>query len=136
MARWHSRILLTILVMLCAAEVGCAWRKRAQEKREATYQSSLRSYSEILKPGMTRKEVEDYFHSKNTKFGQLCCIDERSAYADVVKIGKEGHPWYCEEHNVYVAFQFAALEPHDRVVASDSDTLKKITVFHQLWGCL
>ncbi len=85
---------------------------------------------------MTRKEVEDYFQAKSIKFGQFCCVDERSTYADLVKIGKEGHPWYCEEHNVYVAFQFAALEPHDRVVTHDSDTLKRITIFHQLWGCL
>jgi hypothetical protein len=34
--------------------------KRAQEKREVAYESALRSYSEALRPGMTRKEVEDY----------------------------------------------------------------------------
>jgi hypothetical protein len=92
MGRLRSRVLLAILIVLSATDVGCAWRKRAQEKREATYQSQLRSYSEILKPGMTHKEVEDYFNAKNMRFQQWCCIEERNTYADLLKIGKEGHP--------------------------------------------
>jgi len=85
---------------------------------------------------MTRKEVEDYFHAKNISFGQLCCIDEWSAFADLLKIGKEGHPWYCEEHNVYIAFQFGAVEHRDSAKADDSDSLKRVTIFHKLDGCL
>ena len=108
----------------------------AQKKREAAYQAKLQAYSEVLKPGMTRKEVEAYLRAKDTAFGQLCCIDKGSAFADLVKIGKEKHPWYCEEHNVYVAFQFSAVEPHKPYEAYDSDTLKQITIFHKLEGCL
>lgn len=85
---------------------------------------------------MTGKNVEDYLRSKGVAFGQLCCIDERSAFADLVKIGKEKHPWYCEAHNVYIAFQFAAVEPHKGWESFDSDTLKRITIFHKLEGCL
>lgn len=85
---------------------------------------------------MTRKNVEDYFRSKDIHVTQMCCIDERTAYADLVRIGKEKHPWYCSEHNVYVAFQFAAVEPHTSFRAHDSDVLKKVTIFHWLEGCL
>ena len=85
---------------------------------------------------MTRKEVESFLRENGTDFGQLCCIDEKTAYADLVKIGKEKHPWYCESHDVYIAFQFAAVEPHKSWQAYDSDTLKRITVFHKLEGCL
>jgi hypothetical protein len=53
-----------------------------------------------------------------------------------VRIGKEHHPWYCEEHIVYVAFQFAATEPHGDARLSDSDVLKRITVWHHLQGCM
>ena len=66
----------------------------------------------------------------------MCCVEERSAYADLVKIGKEKVPWFCSEHSVYAAFQFAAPEPHDIPHAHDSDVLKKITIFHWLEGCL
>jgi hypothetical protein len=67
----------------------------------------------------------------------MCCVEEaRSTYADLVKIGKEHVPWYCERHGVYVAFQFDAVEARKSSDARDSDTLKKITIFHWLEGCL
>ena len=67
----------------------------------------------------------------------MCCVeDSRSAYADLTKIGKEHAPWYCERHNVYVAFQFDAVEAHKPYEARDSDALKKVTIFHWLEGCM
>jgi len=135
----RSRLLLLglILVVLSAIVVGYVLRMQAQKKREGAYQSALHSYSEVLRPGMTRKEVEDYLRSKGIEFGPMCCIDERSAFADLVRIGKESAPWFCSEHNVYVAFQFAAVELHDNLPSRhDSDTLKRITIFRWLEGCL
>jgi hypothetical protein len=126
------------LFVLLFASGNCDARgQSAQQKREAVYQATLQSYSDVLKPGMTRKGVEDYLQSKGIKFEKMCCIDERSAYADLVRIGKEKHPWYCSEHNVYIAFQFVE-EPHEglRSSAKDSDKLKSITVHHSLDGCL
>jgi len=126
---------LVLLVLFTAG--SCDSRAQsAKEKREAAYQAKLQYYSDVLKPGMTRKNVEDYLRGKGVAFGQLCCIDEISAFADLVYIGKEKHPWYCEKHNVFIAFQFAAVEPHKGWEAYDSDTLKSITVFHKLEGCL
>ena len=137
MRYWPSKVTAVIFVALSCTTVGCALRKRAQEKREITYQLALRSYSEVLKPGMTRREVEDYLRAKNIEFSQMGWVeDERTAYADLTKIGKEHAPWYCEHHNVYVAFQFAAVEAHKPAEARDSDALKKITIFHWLEGCM
>ena len=114
-----------------------AWGQGAKQKREAAYQTALQSYTEALKPGMTRMDVEDYLRAKGASFHQMCCSLERTAFADLVKIGQEKHPWYCSEHNVYIAFQFTAIEAHDVVVRiNDSDVLKRITIFHQLEGCL
>jgi hypothetical protein len=125
------------LVLLLTLVTGCnAAGSNAQKKREAAYQTTLQSYTDVLKPGITRKYVEDYLRSKGATLQQLCCIDERSAFADLLKIGKEKHRWYCSEHNVYIAFQFAAVEPHSHPEAHDSDTLKSITIFHKLEGCL
>lgn len=127
-------VLMAFLLFVMA---GCsALPQSAKEKREAAYQAALQSYSEVLKPGMTRKEVQIYLQGKNVTFGQLCCIDEPSALPDLVKIGKEKHPWYCSAHVVYIAFQFSAVESHKPWQAYDSDTLKRITIFHQLEGCL
>ncbi len=126
------------LVFLALFAIGScsAWGQSKQQKREATYRSKLQSYSEALKPGMPRKVVEEYLRTKGAAFRQLCCIEETSVFADLVEIGKEKHPWYCEEHNVYIAFQFAAVEPQKGFEAHDSDTLKKISIFHKLDGCL
>jgi hypothetical protein len=129
---WMRGLVLLLTVVTVCNAAG----PNAQEKREAAYQTTLQSYSDVLKPGMTRKYVEDYLRSKGVTFHQLCCIDERSAFADLLKIGKEKHPWYCSEHDVYVAFQFVAAEPHTLPLARDTDTLKTITIFHKLEGCL
>jgi hypothetical protein len=125
-----------VLLVLFTAGSSDARAQSAKEKREAAYQAKLQSYTDVLKPGMTRKNVEDYLRGKGVAFGQLCCIDEKSAFADLVYIGKEKHPWYCEKHSVFIAFQFAAVEPHKGWEAYDSDTLKSITVFHKFEGCL
>jgi hypothetical protein len=73
------RILLAILLMAVAglAFVGVrSWcEKRAQRKREAAYESILRSYTQVLRPGMTRREVEDYLGTKSIKFQQMCCLE-------------------------------------------------------------
>ena len=97
---------------------------------------ALRSYSQILKPGMKRKEVEDYLSAKNTPFRQMCCVDQkhlnRTVYDDLVKIGKEDAPWFCGENNVYIAFQFDGPKRSIGPTADASDTLSAITMYRWL----
>lgn len=124
-----------VVVPLTSGE-GDVRGQSKQQKREAAYQTKLQSYSDALKPGMTRKNVEDYLRAKGVEFGQSCCIDKGSVFSDLVKIGKEKRPWYCEEHNVYIAFQFVSVEPQKGFDAHDSGALKGITIFHKLDGCL
>jgi hypothetical protein len=45
--------------------------ERVQRRREVEYQKALRSYSEVLKTGMTRKRVEDYLSARNLPFRQM-----------------------------------------------------------------
>jgi hypothetical protein len=113
----------------------------AQEKREVAYQSILRSYSEVLRPGMTRKEVENYLRAKNVTFSQMCCVDPRDTHKgvndEVTKIGHEDAPWFCSANTVYVAFRFTG--PERRSVGPTgeaSDTLNAVTIYHRLEGCL
>ena len=136
MSTRHSLTAALVLV-LSAVSIEGARGQSANQKREAAYQKTLQVYTEALKPGMTRTDVEDYLRAKGASFHQMCCSLEWSAFADLVKIGQEKHPWYCSEHNVYIAFLFTAIEAHDVVVRiNDSDVLKQITIFHQLEGCL
>jgi hypothetical protein len=83
--------------------------------------------------------VENYLRARNTSFIHMCCLGEHY-YVDQVKVGEEDAPWYCGEAYVYVAFEFAAAEPHDPRSASyfarDSDVLRRIELFRPLTGCL
>ena len=94
MKRW---LLLTIVAMIVVSSVSALRRRAASEakrKREAGYQFALRAYSQVLRPGMRRRQVEDYLSGKGTGFEQECCIEERSAFTDLVRVGKEDAPWY------------------------------------------
>ena len=90
----------------------------------------------IERPGLVRKQVENVLRSKGAAFTQVCCVEERSALADLVKVGEEDHPWYCSENYVHVAFEFAATESHDSLKSYDSDVLKRVRIFQQLGGYL
>jgi hypothetical protein len=136
----RRRLAVVVLVFVFSViTVRYVWRKQAAQKRETTYQLALAKCSKEFGPGTSRKNVEDYLHGNGTEFGQLCCIERRdsyTAYADLIRIGKEGAPWYCSQTTVSVALEFVANEPKQLVEANPSDTLKKVSIFRQLEGCL
>ena len=142
MKRWLSLILVLIVVAVGTFGVRHVLEQRAAHQREIAYQSALRSYSERFRPGVTRREVEDYLRARNIRFQQMCCVGHRlskNVWDDLTRIGQERAPWYCSENNVYVAFQFGGAE-RNRVVGSGSadpsDTLKAVSIHHWLEGCL
>jgi Resolvase, N terminal domain len=56
--------------------------------RELQYRSVVKQYSDRLKPGMSRIEVETYLRSNDHAFRQMCRIGvERDAWADLVNYG-------------------------------------------------
>jgi Na+-transporting NADH:ubiquinone oxidoreductase subunit NqrC len=139
-----KRILLLMLVLLTLGLVVLAVRsrllkKQAQSRRETAYQSQLLSYTQDLKTGMTRKEVENYFRANKIEFRQMCCVaDElsmRHSWDDLIKIGEEDVPMFCRGNNVYVAFRFNDYDNSERQ-DNDLDTLKSVTIYHELEGCL
>ena len=75
----ETPIVLLILILVVAPliffgvryEMKVRAENQAQAKRETTYQAALLSYSQIIKPGMKRKEVEKYLRSKKVEFFQL-----------------------------------------------------------------
>ncbi len=136
--RWVLLIVVAIFLIVSAFGVKGVIDKRAEQKRQIEYQSVLMEYSGVLKPGMTRHDVESYLHSKGLSFQQMCCVGvRRSAWADLVRIGKEKAPWPCSQLNVYVALEFEMAEPHGIIHdARDSDRLEDVKLFPQLQGCL
>lgn len=141
MKRWRLLIGALVAFALIAFGVRHVLEKRAQRKREVGYETTLRSYSEVFKPGMTRKQLEDYLSAKGTPFRQMCCVSRKEfgkgVYDDLVKVGQEDAPWFCSEQNIYVAFQFIGPERHSVGPAAEaSDTLNSVSVYRWLEGCL
>lgn len=70
----------------------------------------------------------------------MCCVSgtRKHSWDDLAKIGEEGPPWYCGEHDVYVAFEIADQRQQERTgwQADDLDTLKSISIYHWLENCL
>src|SRR5437867_1077828 len=136
--RWGPLVLILTVISLGASAACCTQACRRQH--ETAYRSILASYSEVLKVGMTRKEVETYLEANSKPFRRTCCVPEwrigNTVLDDIVKIGKERAPFYCREHNVYVGFEFISAGSHTRPEAHDSDTLKRISIVHRLEGRL
>lgn len=127
---------LVLAVLVVCLVVRHVWEQRMQRRREVAYQTALQSYAAIFRSGTRRKDVESQLRVERVAFQQMCCIDERSAYADLVRIGKEKAPWFCSEQNIYIALQFTAVEAHEPWRAYDSDALKTVTIYRWLEGCL
>ena len=134
-------VLVTSTILFLA---GCAARTPQQqaERDEIHYGATLRTYQQVLTPGMTRKQVEDYLHAENVPYTQLCCVESvhKHSFDDITKSGHERKPWYCSENNVYVAFVFSDQHHHPNKHefgdADEMDTLKEVSIFHWLEGCL
>ena len=80
----HWRLLTVVLVAVALSVIGVrhvlekraqqkhVLEKRAQQKREVAYKAALRSYSEVLRPGVTRNEVESYLRAETS--GSARCV--------------------------------------------------------------
>ena len=64
MRRWLLPVTAAIIVVALAADLRSHRQAEAKKKREASYLSALQSYSQNLKNGLTRKEVENYIWSR------------------------------------------------------------------------
>jgi hypothetical protein len=136
--RWGLLVMAATLSIVCVLGIKGVIDKRAERKRQTRYEAVLKEYSGALKSGISRREVESYLRLRDRSFRQMCCIRvRRDAYADIVRIGEEKAPWYCNKYNIYVAFEFETTEPHGlNPDARDSDRLESTTLFPWLEECL
>ena len=126
-------LILVVLVALPAVAIRSVLGKRHQDQRESAYRSELRSYIGVFKPGARREQVEGYLRVKEIKFLQR---SGAGSYDDLVRIGQEDAPFFCEEQNVYVAFQFYGNKSLTKPGPDASDRLREMTILRWLEGCL
>ena len=131
-----------IAVLLVTLGIHHIIADRTRRKRESEYAKALESFSSVLKTGMTRQQVEDYFKDKNVSFSQICCVSVKqfspgvydNAYDDLVKIGKD-EAFLCD-YNVYIAFQFLGSVKNGLPKSDSSDKLKDLSIFRRGESCL
>jgi hypothetical protein len=133
-------LIVLIVALSSAIAVRYVYKKRRAVANTAAAQAALLKYSQVLRPGLPRNEVEGYLRAQGASFTQRCCFEERSAFAVLVKVGEEDIPWFCGEWPDYVVFEFAATEPHELhellFKPINSDVLKKLHLVSQGEGCL
>jgi hypothetical protein len=139
-----------IVAAVASAAMGLWFAHHVRERRKAAerevrYQTVLEKYTLELKPGMNRAQVERYLQTNGTRFREMCCVANfRGGYVslfgagwdDLVKIAEEKPPFICSENNVYIAFEFNPKLQGELSETNRSDILKKVSIFHQLEGCL
>jgi hypothetical protein len=137
MRRWLS-VVLPVITVAAAAWLGVPLRDvRMKQARAIHYQQKLRSYTDLLSPGATRKQVEDALRARGIRYERVSGFDTSLVYADLVKIGTEPAPWYCSKKNVYVKFAFDAANPGlNQITDSDRDVLLSIAITPWLQDCL
>jgi hypothetical protein len=126
--RWLSLILVGVSL---GALAGCVARRS---------KAALLSYSQVLKPGMTRKDVEEYFRANKVQFSRTCRVEGsyKQSYDDLIKIGTQHFPVPCGDESYYVTFIFNDQTQHPPVrtpQADDLDTLRSITTIHWVDDC-
>ena len=137
MTRWRIAAAAIVLIIVVGACIH--WQsQRAQKRRDATYESALRSYSAKFPIGSSRKQVEDYLHLKQVEFWQEFGSGSLDAPTDLVPIGRDPAPWYCSSWRVYVALDFTALLKQGELQLNprDSDELRRIRLRWMGEGCL
>jgi hypothetical protein len=127
----HRFLSLVLLGVSLGALSGCVARRT---------KAAFVSYSQVLKPGMTRRDVEDYFRANKVQFSQMCCVEATHKHSldDLIKIGTQHFPVPCGDESYYVAFVFndQTQHPPARILqADDLDTLRSITTFHWVDDC-
>ena len=126
------RLLSLVLVgVSLGALAGCVARRT---------KASVLSYSQVLKPGTTRKDVEDHLRANKVEFFRGCCAKGSDGHSldDLVKIGTQHFPVPCGDTSYYVAFIFneQTQHPPTRIPqADDLDTLRSITKFQWVDDC-
>jgi hypothetical protein len=140
-SRFYIAALFIGVLLVTLGIIRLVRADRGERNHESEYVKALQSFSTVLKTGMNRQQVEDYFKDKNISFAQTCCVSVKrfspgvydDAYDDLVKIG-EDEAFLCDYH-VYIAFQFIGSVKDGLPRSDTSDKLKDVTIYRRREGC-
>ena len=107
MKRWLILVVVVIVVVTSAILARKAWYA-SQEKQ---IQAALLMYSRNLRPGLTRKDVEEYLRARHADFYTGNSFGKEGGWADYVKVGERPPPLTCGVMPAWVTLEFTAMDP-------------------------
>ena len=111
--RWAGATSAALAILACLAGAHY-WREaRAAGHRQAGYNARLEEFQREWTLGMSREESEEKLRAKGIAFQQQCCLapdDSQLTLDDVVKIGEEEGPFFCDGTAVNVVLGYRAGE--------------------------
>ena len=127
----RGRLALVLVLVSLGPLAGCVARRA---------HAAVLSYSQDIKPGMTRKVVKDYLRANKIQFSQMCCVEgvRKHSLDDVVRIGTMHFPVPCGDTDYLVAFVFDDQTQHPPAEfrqADDMDTLRSIKTVSWVADC-
>jgi hypothetical protein len=153
-------IVLGLAVMFVLGVAGLFVKAQIQKhRRETEYQAIAGQYSQALRLGATRQQVEDYLRGKNVRFSRMCCVESPvpydEAWDDFVFLGQAygvfgdalrpffpsafNEAFWCKE-SVSVGFQFTTsmhivTDKRGVPIRRDTpfDTLKNMSIYRQIF---
>jgi|SRR5579862_143992 len=125
--RKSTKIILAISLAFIAY---CAIRsylrdQRISAKENKTYDEQLAFYGAFLKPGMLRDDVERELRQRSISF-ETYSVDGRNTNDFVLLERFESPHFYCSFEDALARFEFD----------SETSSLRKVSVYHQLKICL
>ncbi len=113
-----------IVIVLALVNIQSFMRaKKMEQRRQASYGAKVDVYRSILKPGITRQQVEAYLRQTGAAYQRTCC--EAGVFSDLTRIGHEAPGWVCRNWDVYVEFKFANSDRNEAAAAQE-DSLERI----------
>jgi hypothetical protein len=99
-----------------------------QNRREATYRAAIEHFQHDLALGLSRSEIEKYFHSRGVEYSWQ---NGANAAAYTVMIGEETGGLVCKSWKVYIALEFdASAQSTNHRSSLDPDPADKLTQIH------
>jgi tRNA(Ile)-lysidine synthase TilS/MesJ len=105
--------------------------KQKEQQRQSSYRARVDVYRSVLKPGITRQQVEAYLRQTGAPYQRSWC--EAGVFSDRTRIGHEAPGWVCRNWDVFVELKFSGGDGNETV--APEDTLKQIDLF-QNGSCL
>jgi hypothetical protein len=123
-----------VLIIALAWMIRHTWEVHQRTKRDAQYQTALHTYTDEIKPGMARSDVEEILRRRNTSFQQVKLAGD--GLEDLITIGREDPTGFCIWNDVDVRIHFNSSYDKSDAKGLPADKVEYVNIFEWPRDCL